>query len=236
MKKYFPNKHPIVFFSICLAVLFFFSPLLAISSSAQPKETPDSIRFKTLGCLYRAIQALNDRNVRFKALQEELEDMHPLEPQSMDSSHITSNIAKVRKYLLFLESHRSQLGKNVRVFSDSILILSALMNTDEEKGALVNFLKAYKEESAAFINYSQRLSLMLTDTRNALMFLLTVPMERKGNDVTFNTDKSANEKYLDFESKISADQMQVDQAIERSIKMTEKENKVIMEATTLLNK
>ncbi|MDP4236611.1 MAG: hypothetical protein Q8919_09210, partial [Bacteroidota bacterium] len=100
----------------------------------------------------------------------------------------------------------------------------------------MNFLNAYREESSAFIGYSQRLSLMLTDIRAALVFLQTVPMERKGNDITFDTDKSANEKYLDFESRISVDQAQVDKAIDRSIKMTEKENKVIQETLGLLNK
>ena len=53
---------------------------------------------------------------------------------------------------------------------------------------------------------------------------------------TFNTDKSANEKYLDFESKISAERMKVDGAIERSIKLTEKENKIIQETLSLFNR
>ncbi|MDP4221520.1 MAG: hypothetical protein Q8896_13875, partial [Bacteroidota bacterium] len=146
------------------------------------------------------------------------------------------NLIQVAKYLRFLESHRQQLSKNIRLLADTIHLLAAQMNKEEEKKALMNFLNAYREESSAFIGYSQRLSLMLTDIRAALVFLQTVPMERKGNDITFDTDKSANEKYLDFESRISVDQAQVDKAIDRSIKMTEKENKVIQETLGLLNK
>ncbi|MDP4237695.1 MAG: hypothetical protein Q8919_14725 [Bacteroidota bacterium] len=227
MKKYRP---------LHLAIALFASMLLGSALKAQTQETPDSVRFKTLGCLYRSIQALNDRNVRFKALQEELENMHPLEPQSMDSAHFAANLIQVAKYLSFLESHRQQLSKNIRLLADTIHLLAAQMNKEEEKKALMNFLNAYREESSAFIGYSQRLSLMLTDIRAALVFLQTVPMERKGNDITFDTDKSANEKYLDFESRISIDQAQVDKAIDRSIKMTEKENKVIQETLGLLNK
>ena len=214
------------------------SLLLLFSSSAftQTSETPDSVRFKVLGCLYRSIGALNNRNVRFKALQDELEEMHPLEPQSMDSVHFAANYAQVTKYLVFLESHRSEIAKNVRLLSDTVRLLEKMITKEEEKKALVNFLSAYKEESAAFTLYSQYLSVMLTDIRFAIAFLQTVPMERKGNDVTFNTDKSANEKYLDFESKISAERMKVDEAIEKSIKLTEKENKIIQETLSLFNK
>jgi len=232
MKQFF-SKY---LFLMVLSTALLFCSLFPSAVSAQPNETPDSIRFKALGCLYRAIQALNDRNVRFKALQEELENMHPLEPQSMDSAHFKANLVQVSKYLLFLEQHRTQLSKNIRIFSDSVHQFVSLMNKDEEKQALEKFLNAYKEESSAFIGYSQRLSIMITEIRKALFFLQTVPMERKGNDVTFNTDKSANEKYLDFESKISSDQMKVDQAIERSITLTEKENKIIVETTSLFNK
>lgn len=223
-------------FLIFLCASFSLCSLFSSSVIAQQKETPDSVRVKALGCLYRAIQSLNNRNVRFKAMQEQLEDMHPLEPQSMDSSHFADNLIKVSKYLLFLESHRKQIARNTRNFSDSIQKFETLMGSEKEKNSLAQFLVAYMEEASAFIGYSQRLSLMLTDIRNALFFLQTVPMERKGNDITFNTDRSANEKYLDFESKISAGQMQVDQAIERMIKLTEKENKAIQESISLLNK
>ncbi|MDP4220773.1 MAG: hypothetical protein Q8896_10075, partial [Bacteroidota bacterium] len=89
MKKYRP---------LHLAIALFASMLLGSALKAQTQETPDSVRFKTLGCLYRSIQALNDRNVRFKALQEELENMHPLEPQSMDSAHFATNLIQVAKY------------------------------------------------------------------------------------------------------------------------------------------
>lgn len=232
MKKYFIKY----LFSTALSMLFILCSSSLSTTIAQPKDTPDSVRFKALGCLYRAIQSLNDRNVRFKSLQVELEDMHPLEPQSMDSLHFAQNLIKVSKYLLFLESHRTQITRNTRFFSDSIQKFEALMAREEEKKSLAKFLTAYKEESTAFIGYSQRLSLMLTDIRNALFFLQTVPMERKGNDITFNTDRSANEKYLDFESKITAEQMQVDRAIEKMIKLTEKENVAIQASITLLNK
>ncbi len=169
-------------------------------------------------------------------MQEELEDMRPLEPQSMDSVHFANNLIKVSKYLLFLESHRRQITHNTRVFSDSIERFKSLMGSEEERKSLTKFLDAYKEESSAFIGYSQRLSLLLTDIRTALFYLETVPMERKGNDITFNTDRSANEKYLDFESMITAGQMHVDNAIAKMIKLTEKENKAIQESITLLNK
>jgi hypothetical protein len=232
MKHLFSKRFSIV----VLSAAFLFCSLFSSVVSAQEKETPDTVRYKALGCLYRAIQALNDRNVRFKSLQEELENMHPLEPQNMDSAHFKTNIAQSAKYLLFLEQHRTQLNKNIRVFSDSVHLLILQMNKDEEKKALEKFLSAYKQESAAFIGYSQRLSLMITDIKKALLFLQTVPMIHKGNDVVFNTDKSANEKYLDFESTISNEQMKVDQAIERSITLTEKENKIIVETTSLFNK
>ena len=44
--------------------LLLLSNFFATIVIAQPKETPDSVRFKVLGCLYRAIGALNSRNVR----------------------------------------------------------------------------------------------------------------------------------------------------------------------------
>ena len=152
---------------ICARFVLFF---LSSSVFAQTSETPDSVRFKVLGCLYRAIGALNSRNVRFKALQDELEDMHPLEPQSMDSTHLAANHAQVTKYLIFLESHRKELTKNLRIFSDSIHLLEQMLSKEEEKKSLANFLSAYKEESAAFILYSQYLSVMLTDIRFAIVF------------------------------------------------------------------
>jgi len=211
---------------------------LGVSSiaSAQPKETPDSVKFKTLNCLYHSIQELNNRNIRFKALQEELENMNPLMPKSMDSVSLVNNLAKVDKYLRFLELHRYQIAKSNKISGDSIKLLSALVATEEEKRSLANFHHAYSEESEAFILYSQKLTAMLGDIRKAIVFLQTVPMEIKGETVTFNTDRSANDKFMDFQSKIAADQMEVDEAIDRSIKLTEKENKIIMETTTLLNK
>ncbi len=230
-----PPPEPKLRYLTTFLLLLLLSDLFGTAVFAQPKETPDSVRFKALGCLYRSIIALNHRNVRFKALQDELEDMHPLEPQSLDSVRIKTNIEQAGKYLKFLESHRSEINKNLRLFSDSVKGFETLMNKQEEKRSLENFLKAYKEESSAFILYSQYLSVMITDIRFALVFLQTVPMERNGNDVTFNTDKSANEKYLNFESKVSADRMKVDEAIEKSISLTEKENKIIQETTTLLN-
>ena len=221
----------------CLPIVSVLSMCTCFSSVfAQPASTPDSVRFKVLGVLYRAVGALNNRNVRFKAMQDELEDMHPIEPQSMDSAHLAANYIQVGKYLQFLETHRTQITKNAQLVSDSIRMLEAMLTGDEEKKALKNFLASYKEESGAFIRYSQYLSVMITDIRFAIAFLQTVPMERKGNEVTFNTDKSANEKYLDFESKISAERMKVDDAIEKSIKLTEKENKVIQETLSLFNK
>jgi hypothetical protein len=229
MKKYF-----------CKYISLIFAGALIISFSsaaiAQQQETPDSVRYKTLGCLYRAIQSLNDRNVRFKALQEELEEMHPLQPENMDSLHFAENLIKVSKYLIFLESHRNQITRNTRIFSDSIQKFQTLVSSGEEKKSLADFLAAYKEESSAFIGYSQRLSLMLTDIRAALFFLQTVPIIHKGKDVEFNTDKSANEKYMDFEGKISAGQMQIDKAIDRMIKLTEKENKAIQGSVNLFSK
>jgi hypothetical protein len=206
------------------------------SAGAQTNETPDSVRFKVLGCLYRSIGALNSRNVRFKALQDELEDMHPIEPQSMDSAHFVTNRAQVTKYLAFLETHRSQLSKNMRLLSDTIHLLEQTVTKEEERKALADFFAAYKDETAAFILYSQYLSVMLTDIRHAIEFLQTVPMERKGNDIAFNTDRSANDKYMDYESKISAERMKVDEAIDRSIKLTDKENKIIQETLSLFNR
>ncbi len=232
MKKNIPKYLLLLILGASLLLCSAFPPQVI----AQSKDTPDSVRFNTLGCLYRAIQALNNRNVRFKAMQEELENMRPLEPQSMDSVHFANNLIKVSKYLLFLESHRKQITRNTKVLSDSIQKFEALMGSEEEKKSLNSFLVAYKEESAAFIGYSQRLSLLLTDIRTALFYLETVPMERKGNDITFNTDRSANEKYLDFENMITAGQMQVDNAIAKMIKLTEKENKAIQQSITLLNK
>ncbi len=236
MKHFFATslKMPKALLVLCL--IFLFSASLATSVLAQQTETSDSVKFKTLGCLYRAIQALNSRNIRFKALQEELEEMHPLEPQGMDSVHFKANIEKCAKYLLFLASHRAEIQKNVRHFTDTAKILTEQMSKDEEKKSLTDFLAAYKEESSAFILYSQYLSVMITDIRMALVFLQTVPMTRTGNDISFNTDKSANEKYMDFESKVSADRSKVDQAIERSIKLTEQENKIIQATIALFNK
>ena len=228
----YPYRHRAIaalFILLCCSILF-------SSARAQRSETSDSVRFKVLGCLYRSIEALNKRNVRFKSLQDELEAMHPLEPQSMDSVHFAANLNQVAKYLRFLNTHRTEITKGVRALSDTIRMLENLVAKDAEKKALENFLAAYKDESAAFIRYSQYLSVMLTDVRLAIVFLQGVPMERKGNEVTFNTDKSANEKYLDFESRIAAERMKVDDAIEHSIKLTEKENKVIQETLALFNK
>lgn len=226
MKKYF-----LAIITSSFVSFFFLSPAFA-----QTKETPDSVKFKTLGCLYRSIQSLNARNIRFQALQKELENMNPLMPQSMDSATLTKNLTSVNKYLSFLESHRAFLAKNNRIFSDSVKLLSALMAREEEKKSLTNFLHAYSEESEAFIRYSQKLTVMLNDIHTTLVFLQTVPMEIKDSVVTFNTDRSANEKFMDFQSKIAADQMEVDEAIDRSIKLTEKENKIITETTALLSK
>lgn len=226
------KKYSLIIIAIPLFVsLFFLSPAFA-----QPKETPDSVKFKTLGCLYRSIQSLNARNIRFQALQKELENMNPLMPQSMDSASLIKNLTSVNKYLRFLESHRAFITKNNRVFSDSVKLLSALMVREEEKKSLTNFLHAYSEESEAFIWYSQKLSVMLNDIHTTLVFLQTVPMEIKDSVVTFNTDRSANEKFMEFQSKIAADQMEVDEAIDHSIKLTEKENKIIAETTALLSK
>jgi hypothetical protein len=218
----------------CLMLLSF--NIFSGQAIAQNTDTSDSVRFKTLGCLYRAITALNNRNVRFKALQDELEDMHPIEPQSMDSVHLKENLAKVAKYLLFLNDHRAQLKKGVLQLADTIKLLEKIISNDDGKKSLEKFIKSYEKESEAFIQYSMYLSVMLTDIRHAIEFLQTVPMEHKGNDVVFNTDKSANEKYLDFESKISMDRMKVDEAIDRSIKLTESENKIIQETLALFNK
>ena len=236
MKYSLENKgnrmRSLIAFAIASMLLFSFSS----SILAQPKETPDSVKFKTLGCLYRSIQALNSRNIRFKALQEELEDMHPLEPQSMDSAHFSANLEQIGKYLRFLASHRAEIQKNVKLLADTVKLLTQEMSKEEEKKALTDFYTAYKEESSAFIVYSSYLTVMLTDIRMALAFLQTVPMTRNGNDITFNTDKSANEKYLEFETKVSADRSKIDQAIERSIKLTEKENTIIQSTITLFNK
>jgi hypothetical protein len=223
------------FFGLCivldLLIILSQQPLLA-----QTKETPDSVRFKALGCMFRAIKSVNDRNVRLQGLQKELDAMQPLAPQNMDSTHFALNLIQVGKYLRFLQSHREELAKNLHAVTDSIRLLEKLMNSEEEKKALEEFLIAYREESSAFTGYSQRLSLMVTDIRSALTFLQTVPMTRKGNDVTFNTDKSANEKYLDYESKISVEQSQVDVAIDKTVKLSEKENKAIQLVTDILNK
>ena len=221
---------------IAPAILMLLGIVLSSSAVAQQTETPDSVRFKVLGCLYRSIGALNSRNVRFKALQDELEDMHPIEPQSMDSAHFVKNREQVTKYLAFLETHRSQLSKNIRLLSDTIRMLETTVTKEEEQKALANFLSAYKDESAAFILYSQYLSVMLTDIRHAIEFLQTVPMVRNGNDIAFNTDRSANDKYMDYESKISAERMKVDQAIDKSIKLTEKENAIIQETLRIFNR
>ncbi|MEI8134502.1 MAG: hypothetical protein WCH46_05405 [bacterium] len=203
---------------------------------AQTPETPDSVKTLTLGCLFRSIAAVNKRNVKLQGLQKELEAMQPLAPQNLDSDIIASNLTQVAKYLRFLESHRQQLSMNLRIFADSVRILRSMVNQEDEKQALDHFLTAYKAESAAFTGYSQRLSLLITDIRSALTFMKTVPMTRKGNDVTFNTDKSANDKYMDFQSKLSAGQFQVDDAIARTIKLSEKENAIIQEATTVFNR
>ena len=222
--------------STILCVVCGMSLLLSTFANAQVSETPDSVRFKTLGVLYRAIGALNTRNVRFKALQDDLEDMHPIEPQSMDSAHLATNLGKITKYLFFLNSHRSEITKGVRAFSDSIHMFEQMVNKEEEKKALENFLTAYKDESAAFIRYSQYLSVMLTDIKLTIVFLQTVPMTLNGKEVTFNTDPSANQKYIDFEMKIQEERAKVDEAIEKSIKLTEKENKIIQETLTLFNR
>jgi hypothetical protein len=216
-----------------LVSLFFF---IVKPVFAQTTETPDSVRFKALDCLYRSVQSLNNRNARFQAMQKELDDMHPLEPKSLDSVHIKENLVQCGKYLRFLDQHRQLLSKNLRLFADSIHIFKKQMNKEDERESLDKFLTAYQEEAAAFTGYSQRLSLMITDLRSALTFLQTVPMTRVGDNVTFNTDKSANEKYLDFEMKIAADQNAVDAAIGKTIKLSEKENKVIQEATAVLNR
>jgi hypothetical protein len=217
-------------------MLFGFHFLISAAGFSQPAETSDSVRFKVLGCLYRSIGALNNRNVRFKALQDELEDMHPIEPQSMDSLHLAANLEKITKYLLFLKTHRDDIKKNERVFTDSIQLLKKLVVKEEEKKSLSDFLAAYKEESAAFVLYSQYLSVMLTDIKKTVIFLQTVPMEHNGNTVTFNTDPSANQKYLDYEVKIQQERADVDQAIERSITLTEKENTIIQQTLGLFNK
>lgn len=227
MKSYYCfNKVIALLLTLCISSIAF----------AQPKETPDSVKFQTLSCLYHSIQQLNNRNIRFKALQDDLENMNPLMPKSMDSLSMANNLTKIDKYLRFLELHRYQITKSDKISADSIKLLSALVSTNEEKRSLANFLHAYTEESDAFILYSQKLTTMLGDIRKAILFLQTVPMEIKGEMVTFNTDRSANEKFMDFQSQIAADQMAVDEAIDRSIKLTEKENKIIMETTSLLNK
>ena len=206
------------------------------SGFAQPKETPDTVRFKAVGCLYRAIQALNDRNVRFKALQEELDAMHPFEPQNLDTAVIAENIAKLTKYLRFLDLHKAQLDRNIRKFSDSVNLFSVMMGSDEEKTALKNFVGAYKDESGFFIQYSNKLSTLLLDIRSGLVFLQTVPMERQGKDVAFKTDRSANEKFMDYQSQAALAKTQVDGAIEKSINFTVKANKIIQESTSVLTR
>ncbi|MEP7235301.1 MAG: hypothetical protein ABI778_08395 [Ignavibacteriota bacterium] len=215
-----------------LAVL---SLTLISSAQGQPQETPDSVRFKTLGVLYRAISGLNTRNVRFKALQDELELMHPIEPQGMDSLHFAENLIQITKYLRFLETHRSDLTRSVRSLSDSIAIFTKLVTKAEEKKALADFLRSYKDESAQFIRYSQALSGMLVELKNTIVFLQTVPMTRNGMEITFNTDPSANQKYLDFQMKVQDERMKVDQEIDKSIALTEKENKVIQATLLLFN-
>src|SRR5690242_16864712 len=113
MKDFFFSSRLRYCSAIVLGTLLILGSVLSSSGVAQTSETPDSVRFKVLGCLYRSIQALNNRNVRFKALQDELEDMHPIEPQSMDSAHFVNNLEQVSKYLVFLNAHRSQLTKNI---------------------------------------------------------------------------------------------------------------------------
>jgi hypothetical protein len=219
------NKSLLVLFGIFL---------LASTAIAQTKEISDSVRFKTIGSLYRAIQALNNRNTKFKALQDELDAMHPLESQSMDSVHLSKNLLQLTKYAQFLESHRSQLNRNIQLLSDSVKYFSSLMKNEEEKKALDNFLKAYKEESAAFIFYSNKLSKLLLQIRSTLIFLQTVPMERKGDQIVFNTDKSANDKYMEMQTAVNEARGQVDAAIDNSIKTTEKANAIIQESTRVL--
>jgi len=218
-------------FLFVTAVIFFQQP-----SIAQPKDTPANVRFKALDCMFGAIRTVNDRNQQLQGLQKELDAMQPLAPQSMDSVHFAQNLAQVGKYLRYLETVRQQLGQHLHVVTDSIRLLEKMMNRDDEKKSLEDFLIAYREESLGFKNYTQWLSLMITDIRKALTFLKTVPMTRTGNDVTFNTDKSANDKYLDYESKISAGQFQVDNAIDKTIKLSEKENTAIQAAAKLLNR
>ena len=213
-----------------LAIILFFTPTLS-----QAQETPDSTRFQTLGCIYHAITEVNQRNGRLQGLQRDLEAMQPLAPQNMDSVHFADNLGSVGKYLRFLVSHRKELTIGTRRFIDSLRRYQLVLVKKEEKEAVEKFITAYKEEAAAFMLYSERLSLMVTEIRSALQFLKTVPMERKGNDITFDTDRSANEKYLDYESKISNWQFQVDEAIQRTVKLSEKENKAIHEAMQVLN-
>lgn len=224
--------------SLLGAIFFFVAAVhfLPQPGIAQPKDTPANVRFKALDCMFGAIRSVNDRNQRLQGLQKELDAMQPLAPQSMDSVHFAHNLVQVGKYLRFLESLRQQLGQHLHVVSDSIRLLEKMMSRDDEKKSLEDFLIAYREESLGFKNYTQWLSLMITDIRKALTFLKTVPMTRTGNDVTFNTDKSANEKYLDYESKISAGQYQVDNAIDKTVKLSEKENTAIQAAAKLLNR
>jgi hypothetical protein len=219
-----------------LILLLFVCSLDCDLFAQQHAETPDSIRFKALGCLYHGIQIVNERNARLQGLQHELEEMQPLAPQNMDTVHFKTNLSKAAKYLSFLESHRREMAKNLRIISDSIKFYKTLLNEEDQREALDKFLSAYKEEASGFSGYTQRLSKMITDIHSALTFLLTVPMTRNGNDVTFNTDPSANQKYLDYESKLTKDQYDIDGAIDRTVKMSEKENKVIIEATSLLNR
>jgi hypothetical protein len=229
--RLFSNRSFVIL--LLCGIVFFFE---TAPSAAQPKETPDSVRFGALRCLYRSILTVNKRNMRLQGMQKEFEDMQPLAPQNLDSAHLAENLAKVRKDLLILNDQRHELTKNLRVYADTLRNFEALMVKEDEKKAVENFLSAYQLESAAFTGYSQRLSLMLTVVRQSLIFLQTVPMEHKGNDIVFATDTSATIKYLDFQGQISQDQMEVDKAIERSIKLTAKENVAIQEAADILNR
>jgi hypothetical protein len=110
------------------------------------------------------------------------------------------------------------------------------MSNEEEKKALTNFFKAYKEESTAFILYSNKLSKMLLNLRSALVFLQTVPMEHKDGQIIFATDKSANDKYMEMVSAVNDARSQVDAAIDKSIKTTEKANAIIQESTRVLGR
>jgi hypothetical protein len=215
---------------------FFIIVLFLLPGILRAKETPDSVRSQTLGCINRAIMEVNKRNGNLQGLQHELEAMQPLAPQNMDSVHFAGNLESAGKYLRFLVSHRKELTVGTRKFVDSLRAFQSLMQQEDEKQAIEKFLTAYKEEAAAFMGYSERLTLLVTEIRSALTYLKTVPMERKGDVVTFNTDKSANEKYLDYESKITNWQYQVDEAITKTVKLSEKENKVIQETMQVLNR